>query len=311
MGTRVAFRPRARGCATSDVAATSAGTAVSALEPRWKFTEGVVLSPSIVQVLVGAGSYYPVKVTLDQLFEIAYRVKDSQITGSVALNTNVGGVTDTVYYLFTADDPTLQNNWYDDTSGSWTYRAYSVAQVNAADEIQMWEGSLDTPTILPAYPPVGQVPVTPTGLSHNADTMSDFGPISGIYSVYAYGSGGNVGAYFSLQFSGEVAVYDPSGGGSKDPFDPANELWIGLEIDAFDYSFLPVDFSSHDFGSSLYIADIQIQLSGGSTLNVPIYSDNTYVTGGSSTMVVEATEWWPYAKAAGGAQWNSATGARL
>lgn len=310
MNSRIIFRPRARGCATSDVAATSAGAAVSALEPRWKFTEGVISSPAVDQVLVGAGSYYPVKVTLEQLFEIAYRVKDSQITGSVSLDIDIGGVTDTISYLFTASDPTLQNNWYDDFSGDWTYRAYSVDQVDATEEVQMWEGNLDTPTSLPVYPPVGQLPVTPTGLSHNADTYNTDGPILGAYSVYSTGSGGDAGAYFSLQFSGEVGVYDPRDSGSRDPFDPENELWIGLEIDAYDYTISPFGFTSHDFGGDQYIADIQIQLSG-STLNVPIYTSAPEVTGGVSTMVVGATEWWPYAYPNGNPYWNSATGDAL
>ena len=309
MPSRITFRGRGRGCATSIFAATSAGKAISVIEPRWKFTAGAISSPAADQALVGAGSYYPLKVSLYELFEIAYRVKNSRITGAVSLDLDIGGVTDTVHYLFTGNNPNIQNNWYDDPSGDWTYRAYSIAEVDANDEIQMWQGNLDTPTSLPIYPPVGQVPITPTGFSHNADSYNTNGPISGVYSVYATGSGGNAGAYFSLQFTGDVAVYDPINGTSKDPFDPANELWIGLEIDVFDYAY-PVSFgfSSHDFGGYLYVGDIQLKLSGPNFLNVPIYTNSLEITGGSSNMVVEATEWWPYQTSNGQNAWDTSNG---
>jgi len=286
MGTRIAFRPRARGGAAGD------GDFVSALEPRWKFAKGVKSTPGSGEVEVGAGTLYPVKVTLDQMFAIAYRVKDARVTGSVTLDL---WNSETVEFLFTSDDPTLQDNWYDDSSGDYTHRAYAVGGVDADDETQMWADDLDTPFF-------GD---TPTGLSHDSDTINTGGPFSG-YCFHSTDRFGDNGGYFYLQFSGEVAVYDPLGV-SQDPFDPNNELWVGLYIEAGDYYWLPSGVSSEQSSGDSHVVDISIQLSNSSTIDVPIFADAN-VTEGTSSMVVEATEWWPYAKPAGGNFWNTTTG---
>lgn len=77
MGSRVAFRPRARGCASLD------GTRVSFLEPRVAFVEGTTGTPTGDQVACGSGTAFPISITPAQFHELFYRVKLAWLTAGV------------------------------------------------------------------------------------------------------------------------------------------------------------------------------------------------------------------------------------
>ena len=87
--------------------------------------------------------------------------------------------------------------------------------------------------------------------------------------------------------------------------------------------FLTLDFTTSEGGYSLYASTLKtddptsvcnyvMRLSTGD-LSCPMYPDAYSTAGGSasgSDFIHEATEWWPYAKA-GGAVWNTGTGAKI
>ena len=72
MGEKVTIRPRGRGCCVAD------GNAVSITEPRVKFVEGSL--DGVIGVKCGDGTRNSILVTVDQLSEIYYRVKDAEFT---------------------------------------------------------------------------------------------------------------------------------------------------------------------------------------------------------------------------------------
>lgn len=300
MGSRISFRPRARGCA-EDGGAEIDPEYVSRLEKKWKFIEGVTGTPAAGQVQVGAGTAFPVQVTIDQFFEIAYRVRDARVTGSVDLDVDFDPSTSgTVSYLFTGADPTTQDNWWDGPIGEYTYRAYSVNQADASDETEMWSPDLDR------SPNTVQNFVQPSGVFVNSDS---FGSSFVGYMAYAVSTlEGDLGAYFDFNSIGAVAVYDPSGGGSVDPFDPSNELWINLYVEGFDYSpIVGFGFSSVTSLGWVSVGSVALVLESG-TVNIPIYASSLDLTSGSSTLTITATDWWPYAKPGGGDFWTPGTG---
>lgn len=301
MGSRISFRPRARGCA-EDGGAEIGPEYVSRLERKWRFIEGVLGAPAAGQVQVGAGTAFPVQVTIDQFFEIAYRARDARVTGSVILDVEFDpSTTGTVTYRFTATDPSTQDNWWDGPAGEYTYRAYSVNGTDADDEAEMWSPDLDrSPNTVENF-------VQPSGIFINSDS---FGSSFAGYMAYAVSSeDGDVGAYFDFNSIGAVAVYDPSGGGSVDPFDPANELWINLYIECFDYGLTAgFGFSSVQTTGWVAVGVVGLVLQSG-TLSLPIYASPTGLLSGSSSMQITVTEWWPYAKPGGGDFWTPGTGA--
>jgi hypothetical protein len=78
MGTRIAFRPRARGCA---VAGLGSPAGASALEPRIKYVKGVTSgTPASDEVLCGEGTDFPIILTMYELQEFIHRVKIAWVT---------------------------------------------------------------------------------------------------------------------------------------------------------------------------------------------------------------------------------------
>jgi len=100
MGDRITFRER-----TPGVCVSNGGTpmpAVSIVEPRVKFIEGWHTTegtdPGDGSVECGEGTAYPMEVTVDQLAEIYYRVKDAKFTSGYFQ----------IHYSLFGDDLTMQ-----------------------------------------------------------------------------------------------------------------------------------------------------------------------------------------------------------
>lgn len=130
-------------------------------------------------------------------------------------------------------------------------------------------------------------------------------------------------AQSTVRFSGLVAYIDNAGNGN--PFDPANEIYIGVEFGTWTngtLSSLPYPIGTYVDGAFNFpffgldattTVDFVLELSGGVTLSAPIFATSTWTqTGDSANFVLKATEWWPYAKDAPAVpKWNSATGEKL
>jgi len=151
------------------------------------------------------------------------------------------------------------------------------------------------------------------GFSHNVGSFASYFGLdpspSGFYKVTTtdeYDGGSSVtGAGAWVIFTGEVAYVGDS------PTSPTAQLYVGLKIGCEGGSFYGVNTSSDYFsGVPSYDtgANFVLGLAGGDSVSCKLYSPDTYDS--VSNFVLQAQEWWPYAKA-GGPVWNSATGAKL
>ena len=134
MGDFVTFRNKGRGRVEAD------GDAVSITEPRVKFIKGWHTDdpdgdPEDGSVVCGDGTSYPMKVTVEQLSEIMYRVRDAEfVSGSLTAEydgvTDVGTITGTRPTALFEAEPSIEFD-----GGAYSLRGYctTVGVTDAGD----------------------------------------------------------------------------------------------------------------------------------------------------------------------------------
>jgi hypothetical protein len=259
---------------------------------------------------VGAGTAFPLKVTRPQLAELFYRVRDAKFSGSV-----------TAQYAFTtlslvADDTTAPPSDFHSgtTSDVICQRSYVIGDppVNLDDERKIWTAALEAPappfsTILP----VNQTHLIITGATHYLESFYAL-PLD--YHVRGDDGTGEYTAAIELAFSGQVAWVDVNASGN--PFDSANELWVGMGFQCYTADLVAaiVDAYSLKTGDSNEgeSGDLTIVLSSG-LLTCRLYASQfAFLTSAYSDLTLTATEWWPYAKGSPATPvWDADSGALL
>lgn len=286
--------------------------------------------PADGSVECGDGTAYPLEVTPAQLAEIFYRVKDSKLTGSVT--ETFDGTVNIIGFSGTPDAALVSGviatdwDWFvqrgystDDVTGfsgmfgsvytaSGGYAGSGSFYDVAADERAMW---------IPDSAAVDFNGPTHwrTGFSHlfNSTGTANMASMPSWYLAYHDLDGYIFGASASLIFNGRVAWLDDNSSGN--PFDPANRLFIGLEFTASDVAYAglyQISTNNAVVSNTLTTGSLfELELSNSVVLSCPFFcsSNGSGITYSGNIRAV-ATEWWPYAKA-GGAVWNTGTGAKI
>lgn len=299
------------------------GFAVSISEPRVIYAKAWHTSgsdPLDGSVECGAGTSYPLEVTLDQLAEIFYRVKDSAFSGTISIS---GG------HLITVTGAPAADRLYEGTSSADCDTV--AARGYTANLVTGWEpyfgaaygwdaGLLGSGTsydvgdneqamwILGAIPWLGG---GGCGLNHSlaSNGFENPSPPSS-YSVASYFPADTAdppsfdaaweSAGLGLIFSGYVAVT-----GDGNPTNPDNRIFVGMGF-GVNSSFYISSLKSG--GYALIGATLRIVLGGGDTLILPLYADTSGGYTYSGSITVTATKWWPYKTTAGDPAWDSTTG---
>jgi len=298
----------------------------SIIEPRVNFIKGWLTGgtdPGDGSVECGDGTLSPMVVTLDQLAEIFYRVKDAWFTQGTY------SISGSDLELNAVDPPTeLRSELYANPQGSRrgysisgtlpsaldsffgaAYTVDSVAWRDIGDsELAMWiPDSVDYEWYLPDMDIVnlaGQGPAT-IASAFNCHMAYSAGsdPSEAGYAFIRYeNSGGEEWTEAAVAMSG-VVVWT----GADSPLDPAATLYLGIEMvltsDAHD-----VEFGSFNRTASVLTSvNFKLKLSDGSTPSCPLYNTGAAFTSGTD-FVLEAKKWWPYATTTGDPAWDTATG---
>jgi hypothetical protein len=335
MGTRITFRERSGNGAVSDEAIPPA---LSIVEQRIKFVEGKVQEGTGDGEFVacGDGTAYPIEVTVDQMMEVLCRVRNSKFTeGSFSYPPAPGGpprpplfavhkpsVTPSSSTPFEFDeDSTLMvfrgyGHVWTDSDGSDIpsdgERFFSGATASGghhwratlSDELAIFyepEGGYDAAPPFYSSIPSGYAPA---GFSY----YSARGGVDVAGAINWFGPRGNGGTY--VHFTRKVAWVDVSGSGN--PLDSANKRFLGVKFLSL-WNLMTGIFTDKNIYSGGPVlpagAKFKFKLSGGSTIECPIYSDEA--PSAASDIVMEATEWWPYATTTGGPAWGQSTGLPL
>jgi len=267
---------------------------------------------------VGDGTAFPMEVTLGQIAEIFYRVKDAWFTGgSAKWKTTVYDVdfseisaptTAPTNRRLDVSASTYQQRGYcklggDDYNGA-TYNSGTGSYYSdiAASEHGIWRDAWKTPHI--------------DAFSFEQD---DFNGTQSSNSQWWGTPFVGVGVRAKVKRGDRVAVVklDPADG----LFAATNKFYLEIEMLWEDYYPLPFfgGTNIHDkgFGNywSAYAAPICQYIlrleSGDATCQVYFATEGSSEESGTH-FIHEATEWWPYAKDAPAVPvWNSGTGARL
>ena len=294
---------------------------------------------------VGDGTDFPMLVTLDQLAEIMYRVKDAWFTAGSAVKSYYDGEGSVTATATTAVEGTpiaqLVNtiNTQDSPFGTvYTYaRAYSVSDTilpqfdsyfgdeysfydfytfrDCNNEFGIWYPNYGTlgGDLISTFLDVG----FRCGFSHIMECFTSYFGLdpapSGFYKIttttdYSYSGGGSsvTASNAWVVFTGEVAYVGDS------PTSPTAEIYVGLKMNV-GTSFSGFNTSiSYFSGTPAYDTGgkFVLGLAGGETVSCKLYSPNTFDS--VSDFVLQAQEWWPYAKDSPAVPvWDSATGAKL
>jgi hypothetical protein len=268
---------------------------------------------------VGDGTAWPMLVTLDQVDEITLRVKDSKCTGSIS--ETLDGVSVTFGFSGTPE-PELVSEVSADDYDWFVRRGYSATEVDGYEGYfgegysvggtEYFDIGDNERGIL--EPPVN-ISGMRTGFSHEFTVFSDGGletdPLPSHYLCYNTVDGSISPGQAILELSGQVAWVDVTGSGN--PYDPGNELWIGLSFDVFGTLYFSTSASTDVATAGNSVAtglNLEIEISS-AVLTCPIYFSSADAESSFSGAIrIAATEWWPYAKP-GGAVWNAGTGAKL
>lgn len=266
---------------------------------------------------VGDGTAFPMQVTLAQIEEIFYRVKDAWFTGG-EITYSVATVPQTFSAPSTAptnrtlqiDSSTSQSRGYS-LEGPHIYNGpeYDAGNgVNFSDigdkEYAMWADVWNlSDQCVDAF-------------RYDAD---DPASLQGGDSAWFGDRDTFAGAFVKVFRGNRVAVIkaDPSHGF----FNPANQFYLEIEFCYYDYGLLPFAGSTRlespfvgDIGSgtAMNLCNYVIQLSD-SNCSCPFYfssAGSTDQTG--SDFIHQAYEWWPYAKNSPAVPvWGDTTGLKL
>lgn len=363
MGVRVAFRPRARGCADEDAESI---VGVSNLEPRVRFVQGTTGTPSASLAQCGSGTEFPMQVSMDQLFEIFYRVRLGWLTYGTFLHEDnasgsSGGAIDFEHQA-PSNDPDTTELTENDYSGTYylskklgyttedTNTGFTLDNLNSTFDAEYTVTGLlgdsdyyardikDDERGMWAYPSaVGNHPK----INYPEEFRCGYSYYMGSYG--GFGNGGNVGtaalpnswpysyitdavstSYADLDveciLTGRVAYENTAGG--TGPFASDAELYLEMSFKVFGvYDYLGATdtiLSTKDetVGSDVWSDvgfDFSFLFSSNTTVSCDLYSpipNLPQTTSYSGTdWVIEAKEWWPYAKPDGlGDRWDAANG---
>lgn len=250
---------------------------------------------------VGHGTFYPLSVTLDQIAEIFFRVKDAWISS--------GSVT------WTESSPSDGNNDFTMTVPSKAPRRREVLTTAGAYQTRGFTRSPPWKFGLPPYDKgrgtmVSDIADDELGIwdtvagihkcaftffAHNlSDTSSDFYPSLDIGVI----------------FTGEIGVIKANP--SDDMMSPNNDFYIGMY---FIYNRGYGDASgstSFDVYGANFLCNYIMRLANKVDLSCPIYyGANDYSSFSGTDFIHEATEWWPYADDSGNPVWDTSTGKKL
>lgn len=310
-------------------------------EYRFKFvkgsltegTETILPSEPGAVVKCGSGTYYPLLVTVEQLAEMFYRVKDAWFTdGEVSVTSTDGYTSTTVTMTVLGGAP--PDELVSSPTGFYFYRGYyklesfvgageapyfqAAYTVNSTDyrdvddnERAMWlpffneeDGDLYAS---PAFSPNANA-FTQFMLS---DLSGDPPPSYGIESTQS-DSAFVTGVDLSLMFSFCVAWIDDNG--SDNPFDPLNSLYVGMKFHmARSSSYAQVSTKKETPLETSAGLQLVFELASGSpACDLYRYTSGSVTGVSGSDIVLSAKKWWPYAKGNPAAPvWDETTGAEL
>lgn len=320
MGKSITFRGRGRGTSVADPPLDPAPTepiAVSNAEPRVKFVKGWLTGgtdPADGSVECGPKTLHPLQVTLTQLAELMYRVKDSYVDGSCY--TNLGY---TVYVMDFASGTTPTDFFSSEDYAIWnrSYVDLGAPPNNTLNERGIWE---------PHTSPVDGI-TRPYGYTLNhgmingcscyhqsIDGGTGFPPLPSISMRHPKGfsvgsESDTFAALVELAFSGTVAVT-----GDGNPLNAANEMWVGMEFQALSLDNVSADTSAYSFDdiySGFVLSGLlTFSLTSGDAI-CELFSPPTDPPTVAMFQVVP-TEWWPYAHPSSPAPyWNRFNGEYL
>jgi hypothetical protein len=285
---------------------------------RFQWVKGWTgVDPADGSVACGDGTEYPLKVTLDELAEIWYRVRDARFRSGLAHSVDLGFA---VYnFSFTEPDPDVdffKTETFDlggaDEHTVLVERSYTMDSppVNVSDERDIWTEALNVPT----YPTLGTLTAI-NGAAHCAQLTTVIGGITNIPTVYSpYADIGGAAPYYAaeieLAFNGYVAIVNVAADGNFNPANPTNELYIGMQFRSFSIDsgvgLADIYAVSVDNGMD---AILPIELSivlANSTPTVALYGRSA-VTHSGDGYFLDAVEWFPYLDG-DGPVWDATTG---
>lgn len=270
---------------------------------------------------VGAGTDFPILVTLDQLAEIMYRVKDAKIIQGSTIETNTyDGETfiDSVSIVAgapaerLASDPVLRGYVERQSSSSLPTSLLSEFYTEGGgyfrdildDERALWLPVFNRGT---GYFYAGEFK---TAFSFSASEYY-FTPASSAAYRGISSEPDESGYNIRVQFSGDVAWT----GDGDSPFNLTSQLYLGVKFEAYEFKLFDSATCSTVLGGRPYSAScdrssplyFKIQLAGGVLLSCPLYAVSPNISG--SDWIIAATEWWPYQDGDGNV-WSPTTGLR-
>jgi hypothetical protein len=290
--------------------------AVSTPSLRFSFVKGWLTGgtdPADGSVECGEGTAYPLKVTRDQLAELFYRVRDARFSGSVSANYGFTTIT-LIADATTAPPSDFHSGTISDVICQRSY-VTDDPPVNVDDERKIWTADLVEPA-----PPAETISVRPqvhgivTGLTHY---LESFAVPSSDYHVRGETEGAEEFpwlAVIELAFGGQVAWVDVNE--SSNPFDPANELWVGMGFACYTYdgsqaivdAYTLREFSSNEGESG----ELTIALQTGNVTCQLYCSNFAFLSSAYSDLTLTPKGWFPYAKGVPASPvWDSANGVRL
>ena len=289
---------------------------------------------------VGNGTDYPMLVTLDQLAEIMYRVKDAYFTGGKIVNdsgfyhdltfTDVAPKLALVNYLNVSGDGFSGSYYHGDARGYYTTNPipeqlegyFGESYIPLATEVRdiaLNERGLWVPEANETIKFSGEALLGPSGSSEGFPEVHTFGCAfshhmfidSGAvepteYAItYVPWISGNFYANLYLVFSGEVAWVDTTGSGN--PYDSGNSLYLGVYFNLTSAYGSGIS-SVSSYGTLHPDIRLELKLSSSSTY-CRLYGSHDKV---GTNFVCEATKWWPYAKDSPAVPvWDADTGLKI
>jgi hypothetical protein len=237
-------------------------------------------------------------VTLDQIAEIFFRVKDAWISSGSVTFTEALPSDGTNDFTMTVPASAPLRREVTTAAGSYQTRGYvkaspwrfglppydrgdgTMVSDIADDELGVWDSALTTCAF--------------TFFAYNlSDALDDFYPTLDIGVI----------------FTGQIGVIKASP--SDDMLSPTNSFYIGMYF-IYNRGYGGAECST---ASAVYGADILcnyiMRLSNEVELSCPIYYGANENSFSGTDFIHEATEWWPYANDNGDPLWRTSTGAKL
>ena len=271
---------------------------------------------------VGDGTDFPILVTLDQLAEIMYRVKDAKIIQGSTVQTDTYDEETFISSVSIlagapaeqlASDPVLRGYVERQSASSLPTSLlsefYTVGDAYFRDILDD-ERALWLPVFTGGFGYYGSEFRTAFSFSAGERWPPSSAPYRGISS-----EPDERGYSIRIQFSGDVAWT----GDGDSPFNLTSQLYLGVTFGAYEWRFFPSASCSTVLGGEPYGGDtcnestplyFKIQLAGGVLLSCPIYAASPDISG--YDWIIAATEWWPYAKnSPATAVWDVNNGSKL